>query len=221
MVELIAHHLLKTTEDPHAPRNIAMLLRVKIDSKFTYLYYEYIKTPLSKMFCRDPNMLQTLVCSLLHGVQSLHTIGIAHRDLKAANIHVHPNQQVMLLDLGAAGHGMVRSTIPICTITHRSPEILLAETDGNTSLKYDGKKLDMWSVGVLIVELYTGANPFGRIDVGTSPQELLGLIRQKLCAIKRTMKGHLSPIQYVYFSRCLQEDPLDRPTIDLLLLAFA
>jgi serine/threonine protein kinase len=216
MVELVAHYLLKTTE----ARNIAMLLHVKIDSHFTYLYYEYVKTPLSKLFCSDTCTIRRLVSSLLHGVRSLHSVGIAHRDLKSANIHVHSNRQVMLLDLGAAGHGLVRSTIPVCTITHRSPEILLAEVSGLVSLRYDGKKLDMWSIGVLLIELYTGANPFGTISTDTTPQELLGLIRRTLPSIMLKMKGLLPASQFTYFTRCMQEDPLERPTIEVLLLAF-
>jgi hypothetical protein len=224
MVELVTHYVLKTTGTSTGTSseygNIARLLRVHIDDQFTDLYYEYIHTPLSSLFCRDPTMIRLLVRGMLRGVQSLHAVGIAHRDLKAANIHVRSNLQVMLLDLGAAGHGLIRKTIPICTITHRSPEILLAESIGVTNLRYDGKKLDMWSIGVLIVELYTGADPFGHITCKTSPHEVLSLIRLTLGSITSRMQGLLSTLQYTYLCRCLQEDPLDRPTIDVLLLAF-
>jgi serine/threonine protein kinase len=200
--------------------HIARLVYVTIDHAATNLYYEYVPVPLESMFRMDHSIRHTLVYGLLHGVRSLHSVGIAHRDLKAMNIHIGNNLRVKLLDLGSAGHGLIRTTLPVCTITHRSPEILLAEIEKVRSIRYDGKKLDMWSVGVLIAEVFTGACPFGPIASGLSPANMLSLIRSRVDVVKDRMRVLLSTRQYVSFCQCLQEDPCERPTVENMLLVF-
>jgi serine/threonine protein kinase len=111
-------------------------------------------------------------------------------------------------------------TLPICTITHRSPDLLEAEASGSTVVYYEGQKLDVWSIGVLIAEICCGADPFGPIISGTSPGRMLGLIRTRVDSVKRLVRDHLYPEQYILFCRCLLEKPVKRPTVEELLAVF-
>lgn len=66
------------------------------------------------------------------------------------------------LDLGGAPVKRLRSVVG--SPHYVAPEI----TDGNPS-GYDGRKVDMWSAGVILYGLLTGSLPFGR-DLNACPR---------------------------------------------------
>jgi hypothetical protein len=214
MVEVVVHYLLPTSP------NVASLVHVHANDMYTDLYYEYVPTPLDMFFgIDDERMVHKVLVSLLHGVRDLHAIGIAHRDLKGLNVHVTTENQCKLLDVGSAGFGTMRETVPICTISHRSPDILKAEVDDVYYL-YDGKCLDMWSIGVLILELYLGRDPFGHTDRGESAASMLLRINQYKAPVLRDVKHRCTPSQLDILSRCLDSLPENRPDIGEVLVVF-
>jgi serine/threonine protein kinase len=216
MVEVIVHYLLEETT------NIARLIGIHITSTHTELYYEYVQTPLGSYFGEindDTTVLQSILASLLHGVKNMHAVGISHRDLKGLNIHVTPDHQCMILDVGSAGYGEKRTTLPICTITHRPPDLLQAEIDG-VSYIYDGTCLDMWSIGVLIVEIYMGPKPFGMVHHDSSAADMLTLIQQSKASVLETLRHMCTSSQLMMIRRCLDDVPTKRPTIDDMLNVF-
>jgi serine/threonine protein kinase len=215
MVEVFVHYLLEDTT------NIARLVGVNITETYTNLYYEYVPTPLDSYFgdIDDPSVLHSLTESLLHGVKHMHSLGIAHRDLKGMNVHVTPDHQCMILDVGSAGYGDKRNTIPICTISHRSPDLLQAEIEG-VPYTYDGTCLDMWSIGVLLAEIYMGPEPFGRIPRGTSAKYMLARIHQSKESVLETLQDLCTVTQMAMIRRCLDDIPTNRPTIEEMVKAF-
>lgn len=85
---------------------------------------------------------------LLRATDYLHKNGIMHRDLKPANVLVTKTGTLKLADFGLA-----RQLLPgrlytnaVATIWYRAPELLLG------SVTY-GTKIDLWSVGCILVEL--------------------------------------------------------------------
>ena len=212
MVEIVVHYLLEETS------NIARLVGVNITDQHTNLYYEYVPIPLDSYFgdVDDPSII---INSLLNGVQQLHTVGIAHRDIKGMNVHVTPKHRCMILDVGSAGYGDKRNTMPICTISHRSPDLLQAEIEG-VPYTYDGKCLDMWSVGVLIAEIYMGPEPFGRIPRGTSAKYMLARIHESKDSVLETLRTLCTVTQLGMLRRCMDDVPTMRPTIDEMVKEF-
>lgn len=92
-------------------------------------------------------------------IQYLHTLEIAHRDLKCENILITNNFNVKLSDFG-----FVRSTIDLksvqqlsetfCgSITYVAPEVIKGQP-------YYPKMADMWSFGVILFMMLNKANPF-------------------------------------------------------------
>ena len=214
MVEAVVHYLL-----PKTP-NVARLVHIHANDQHTDLYYEYVPTPLSDFFgTEDMHSMRTILVGLLHGVRDLHLIGIAHRDLKGQNIHVTDNERCKLLDVGSAGYGLIRHTVPVCTITHRSPDILQAEVD-HRPYHYDGKCLDIWSVGVLILELYLGPHPFGRTRHAESAGSMLDRIDRLKASVLTNVQPMCTPNQLMILSRCLDSIPENRPNIDEVLEVF-
>lgn len=214
IVELLVHRMLRGAEHPH----VATLRAATVEANGTIdLFYDYVPHPLYS-FVQTSRCL-ALVHDILCGVRSLHTRDIAHRDLKMENIHVSAERRAILLDTGAAGYGSVRHTVPACTISYRSPDLLRAECTG-TDYTYDGKTLDIWSIGVLILQLLNGCATMGQATGSTTAQGMLELIRRhKPTALAAACK-HLTPTQYTVLETCLADAPSQRPTIHAVLDAF-
>ena len=96
------------------------------------------------MFQLKPEHMKSLTQQLLQGLEYLHSRGILHRDLKAANLLITRNGCLKLGDFGLARAFNKRKqadyTNHVCTLLYRSPELLLGET-------IYGPEIDIWSAG--------------------------------------------------------------------------
>jgi eukaryotic-like serine/threonine-protein kinase len=92
------------------------------------------------------------------GLAEAHAHGIIHRDIKPSNVMITPNGVAKIVDFGLAR--ITEQTItggsigPIGTVDYMSPEQALGETID--------QRTDLWSLGVVLVEMVTGQNPFHR-----------------------------------------------------------
>jgi len=85
----------------------------------------------------------------------IHEQGIIHRDIKPENIHVDQNGKVKLMDFGIAKTkdlSLTRTGMSMGTPYYMAPEQVLGK--GITT------SVDIYSYGVLLYELMTGARPF-------------------------------------------------------------
>lgn len=135
-----------------------------------YFAMEYVEgVPISRFCAR--HQLPTrkrleLVVQICNGVQHAHQKGIIHRDLKPSNILVtEVDQQPVpkVIDFGiakATDHGQMgqtmftRSGTFIGTPAYMSPEQAAGDPDIDT-------RTDVYSLGVILYELLTGALPLG------------------------------------------------------------
>jgi len=201
-------------------KNVIRMVGCSIDTESTKLYYKFIPRSLRYYFGSDDHvLLEKIIVQILTGVKDLHDRGIGHRDLKGDNIQVDEEDNVVIIDTGAAGFGKIRSTVPACTVTHRSPDILRAEIEKVDNYEYDPKKLDIWSLGVILAELFLGPDPFGTIRVHTRELNILTMIINNRPRVIEELKRVGVPM-YITDSiqSCLSDVPDERPTIDTLLL---
>ena len=96
---------------------------------------------------------------LLDGVDFLHQLGIAHRDIKPENIVCsNDGQDVFICDFGLATSETSSSEFGCGSTFYIAPECLGEWFPANTH--YPTRSGDIWSLGVILVNLVCGRNPW-------------------------------------------------------------
>jgi serine/threonine protein kinase len=145
----------------------------------------------------------------IHIVNFLHTNDIVHRDLKLDNLMIswdsptkkNKVEKVRLGDFDFADYekdGSLRS-IACGSPPYAAPEL----TDINPI--YNGKKTDVWSIGVLLYVLVCGKFPWYDPD--------MMILFQKIKKEPLTLPSHLSSELKDLLSKLLDKDPYHRITI--------
>lgn len=105
---------------------------------------------------RDENLLATILKETLQGLIYFHATGQIHRDIKAGNILLSSNGDVLLGDFGVAAklkEGSAARTLvgSPCWI---APEVIDNDNRGGYNFK-----VDIWSFGITAIELARGRPP--------------------------------------------------------------
>ncbi|KAL1501176.1 hypothetical protein ABEB36_006556 [Hypothenemus hampei] len=140
-----------------------------------YLVFEHVEHDLAMYIEKNPNGFKTteirnLCREIVNGVDFLHSNRIVHRDLKPQNLLVTRDGHIKLADFGLAKtyDYEMKLTSVVVTLWYRAPEVLLG-------LSY-ATPVDIWSIGCIIVELYTRTPLFA----GKSEKEQFGEILRVL-----------------------------------------
>ena len=146
---------LKILTEVQGQKNILKLMDIVIDGKegIPAMVTEAVqnmpwRTLFSNMSLDDARFYTYRV---LQALAYTHSRGIMHRDVKPLNILCNnPRDVVRLADWGLAEfyHPMRKYSVHVATRYYKSPEILL-------DYEYYDYSLDIWSVGVMLLELLT------------------------------------------------------------------
>jgi serine/threonine protein kinase len=97
-----------------------------------------------------------IVRQIGEGLAAAHEKGIVHRDLKPANVMLTSAGWAVLMDFGlarvAGTSRLTKTGVTIGTAAYMAPEQALGQEAD--------ERADVWSLGVLLYELVTGAAPF-------------------------------------------------------------
>jgi len=132
----------------------------------------------------------------------IHTRKIIHRDIKPENLHIDREGKLRLMDFGFAkmeGVHFTRSGFTVGTPSYMSPEQVL------------GKPLtpqaDIYSFGILLFELFTGAKPVA----GGSVDEIFDQILNQPLKLGPLAAARVPGSVRDLIARCTEKDPAQRP----------
>lgn len=124
------------------PRNVYMV--------FEYHSYDLTGILQSSEIRLSQDLIKSWSFQLLEGTHFMHVNKIIHRDLKASNILVSKSGVLKIADWGLArswNPSMKKLTNGVVTRWYRPIELLLGAKEYST-------KIDMWSVGCIIAEMF-------------------------------------------------------------------
>jgi serine/threonine-protein kinase len=151
-----------------------------------------------------------------YGLAEVHRHGIVHRDIKPANIMIEADGRAVLIDFGLAkveGSGEASVTAQgslLGTPGYMSPEQCLGERVSDRS--------DVYSLGVTIMELLLGTNPFITPSLHLTIKRHLEVTPRRLDAC---LPGRVSEELGELVHRMIAKRPTQRPKAESCLEAFA
>lgn len=153
---------------------------------------------------------------LVTGVNFCHQMGIANRDIKLENTLLMDESERPLLKLCDFGYSKDEYQGSACKTLCGTPEYVAPEVLAQSN--YDGKAADVWSCGVVLYTLLTGAFPFrDPQEQGLNPVVLLQRVFPRILAGSFEMPPGLSPDCQSVLKAMLTVDPAQRiPAIQLL-----
>ncbi|MBW0547935.1 hypothetical protein O181_087650 [Austropuccinia psidii MF-1] len=164
--------------------NINKIVALKQDSANIYLFLELVTGgDLFGYVTRNKHLQQDeakfIFYQLALGLQYMHDVKkISHRDIKPENIllaHHGPEPRVLIADFGAARLADKAFCSMQGTMSYAAPEVLTVYTRQEG---YDGKKADLWSLGVCLFMMLCGFHPFDKGELESRETE-----RRKMCEV--------------------------------------
>ena len=177
-----------------------------VDDVLGFLVMEYIEGPTLKqrLAAGRPEREEVIriAAQLADGLNAAHSLGIVHRDIKPSNVMLTSSGDVKITDFGLAKIGN-QKTVTLAgqivgTPAYMSPEQVRGE-------KLDAAT-DIWSFGVVLYEMLTGALPFGR---GNITSTLYKIVHEPPLPLSQAA-GDDHPEILSMIDRCLAKNRVDR-----------
>ncbi len=167
-----------------------------------YVDGEDLRTILRREGKFSPKDAISVVEQVCRALDSAHSEGVIHRDLKPQNIMRDKNGRIVVMDFGLArslgDSGMTQTGAIVGTMEYMSPEQALGTTLDQRS--------DIFSVGLIFFELLTGKAPYKADTAIASLMKRTREDAQSASDVDASVPKSLSAI----VSRCLEREPANR-----------
>jgi len=187
--------------------NIVSIFDVGVEEDTHYIIMEYVEGNTLKEYINEFAPLNVeeaikIAKQIAEALEHAHLNHIIHRDIKPHNILVGPNRRVKVTDFGIA-RAVTSSTIThtgsvIGSVHYFSPE----QARGGLT----GEKSDIYSLGIVLYEMLTGALPFS----GDSPISVALKHLQESYTEPRALNPRIPQSVENMILRCLAKDPTQR-----------
>ncbi|KAK7806856.1 hypothetical protein U0070_026748 [Myodes glareolus] len=185
--------------------NIISLRQVIECEKRIYLVMELAEGQQLYQYIRQTGHLQEdeargIFRQIISAVSYFHELGIVHRDLKPDNIMLNENGKVKIIDfgLGTQVKPGQRLNRHCGAYSFGAPELFLGKL-------YDGPKIDIWTMGVVLYFMVVGKVPFNAVTI---PE-----LRRQVVSGKYPVPSNLSEELRDLLSRLMTVNPRFRPTV--------
>ncbi len=208
----LEYSILKTLDHPRIPKVYSLEEKTYDDEDVFYISMEFV---------RDKTLGHFLVNNRLSVEKSVHILkqildilkylfknGIVHRDIKLQNIMIDENLNVSLIDFGFATYQ--ESYSPSLNLLCGSPRSIAPEILRRKV--YDGRKSDLWSVGVVFYTLLFRKFPFRSKDSDELKAKIINSSPFSEDLEKQVPKSCLSLLKAL-----LSKNPENRPRLKKVL----
>jgi eukaryotic-like serine/threonine-protein kinase len=138
-----------------------------------------------------------LLVDVLQGLIYLHRHGIIHSDLKPSNILIDTEGRAKILDFGLAMERNIQNNMR-GTLAYMAPEVMRGDMVSEAT--------DLYALGVIAYEMFTGKRPFDSRDFGKFVVESL----QATAPLNPLKKANLPPALIEIIARLLEKLPQNR-----------
>jgi serine/threonine protein kinase len=188
-------------------RNVCSVYGDGADRGLLYICMEHVEGENLARAAREAGGLPTeaawsATLQTADGLRAIHEVGVVHRDLKTANLMLDEKGVVRVMDFGIAKMhgGSAGVTVTATGSLMGTPEYMSPEQLRGDDVDF---RSDLYSLGVVAFELFTGTLPFlGDTPVATIVKQL----HDAPCLDVPALPGPIRPV----LVRALAKDPADR-----------
>jgi len=125
----------------------------------------------------DHDRIRAIYSSVLDAIEYAHNQGVIHRDLKPQNILLNSDEDVVVSDFGLGREFDAESTRQTLTGYGLGTPLYIAPEQINNAKNAD-ERSDIFSLGRILHELYTGNIFVSSFDTSVLPPEIAVLVRR-------------------------------------------
>lgn len=155
----------------------------------------------------DLSKIRKVFGAILDGIEYAHAKGVIHRDLKPSNILMNGPSDVVITDFGLGREFSAESTrqtvtgFGLGTFLYMPPEQI-------SNAKYADQRSDIYSLGRILFEMFTGELPLGQLDLSKVPSSVGYVIRK--CTQQEADKRYQSICELrTDFTNLLEEEEFE------------
>lgn len=156
-----------------------------------------------------------LFAQLVSGVHYLHSKGIVHRDLKLENLLLDKHKNIIITDFGFAntfsrgsdGHVFDLMATSCGSPCYAAPELVVSDQ------KYTGRKVDVWSCGVILYAMLSGYLPYDD-DPANPDSDNITQLYKYITSTALTFPEYVPPLPRDLLRRILVPDPRKRISLN-------
>ena len=152
--------------------------KFNIDKNYIFTFANENKISLSNLIdsqnfniLENKQLIQWIIYQITFGLYTLHSNNVIHHDIKPSNILINGEGGISIIDFGSAIFKGEKSYD--FTLSYAAPELLL-----NYDYKID-EKIDIWGLGVIMLELLLKQNKIFYNEDITGPTDQLNYILPK------------------------------------------
>ncbi|KAK1893711.1 Serine/threonine-protein kinase PAK 6 [Dissostichus eleginoides] len=192
-------------------RNVVEMFKSALVEEELWVIMEYLQggalTNIVSETRLSEEQIATVCEAVLQALAYLHSQGVIHRDIKSDSILLTLDGRVKLSDFGFCAQ--ISKDIPkrkslVGTPYWMAPEVI--------SKSPYGTEVDIWSMGIMVVEMVDGEPPY----FSETPVAAMKRLRDELAPTVRNV-NQISPVLKDFLDRMLTRDPLERASATDLL----